>query len=752
MTTDKDERATLTFDEVFAGEIAHIRQTRLDDTLERRITVDPENVAGLALSGGGIRSASFALGVLQALVVERALSRFEYLSTVSGGGYIGCALSWLLSQLPGSGLTPGTFPLSSPLAGTRHAQGTEARLRALDFIRQRGNYLAPSRKLSLLAGMAFVLRGMTATLAVYFGLVLAMLLALHSALLLGNATWRPGAALSNDAAELVTQVITWGAGWIAGLSAAVFFGLSVLSWASPNLAFRPLIGADRRRELRDHPSALPYFVRLFTQRAFGISLQGLLACLGLAGLFYLGPTVDRLLTGQAADALLPVLVGSSGALIAALGKRPQPGQAGRLPVMMVAAALVLIGFLWLAQLLAQRMLVVFIDELHDPAGAAQVAIVVAGLLEVVALFAAWRINANDTSLHRFYRDRLMETFLPDADRLQGGGWEPAAKADAARLDQMCGAGRDAIPYAGPYHLINANVVLTGSARYCFSGRTGDSFLLSPLHVGSDATGWLSTARYGQSEDDGRGITLATAMATSGAAANPNAGVGGTGLTRSRLVSVLMTLLNIRLGYWLVNPARLPVGKSASWPNLLQPAAWNMLGEDLREDSQFLQITDGGHFDNTGVYELVRRRCRLIVLSEAGADERFEFADLASMIERIRVDFAVNVDFIDEFGLERLSSGERAASGYAIARLRYADTGAEGFLVIVKPTLTEGLPADLYARRAQYPSFPHESTADQFFNEAQFEAYRELGYRLARRAVFDIRTDRRLDGISKIWRL
>ena len=173
----------------------------------------------------------------------------------------------------------------------------------------------------------------------------------------------------------------------------------------------------------------------------------------------------------------------------------------------------------------------------------------------------------------------------------------------------------------PLHLVNCNVVMVGASQDRFRGRGGDSFVLSPRFSGSSATGWIETNKLG----DGH-FTLATAVASSGAAASPHAGVAGRGITRNPLVSLLLSLTNVRLGYWIRNPRASQ--KPRDWhkwfpPNLLAPGIrQGLFGSGTTENAFFIELTDGGHFDNTGLYELIRRRVKIIVLSQGSQDLKY----------------------------------------------------------------------------------------------------------------------------------
>ena len=245
---------------------------------------------------------------------------------------------------------------------------------------------------------------------------------------------------------------------------------------------------------------------------------------------------------------------------------------------------------------------------------------------VAAVLSAWLVNSNYVSLGRFYRDRLMEAFMPDYHGALDNTNGPAPEtADGMELHR-------ASPKA-PYHIVNTNVVLINARdrRRCIRG--GDSFILTRDWCGSNATGWRATKEF---MDDG--MTLPTAVAISGAAANPNTGVGGVGLTRSRVVSVLMAFLNLRLGYWVPHPVD---GRQSAVPNHFRPGFFAWL-RGYHERYPFQELSDGGHFENLGIYELIRRRARLILVCDGVADPDFQFEDLQTALRRIGEDFGAKI--------------------------------------------------------------------------------------------------------------
>jgi hypothetical protein len=349
---------------------------------------------------------------------------------------------------------------------------------------------------------------------------------------------------------------------------------------------------------------------------------------------------------------------------------------------------------------------------------------------VLALLTGRVVDLNLITIHRFYRDRLMEAFLPDVDKALRNQTAPAHDADSATLSSMCDGERP----AGPYHIINANLVLTESDERTYRIRGGDSFILSPLLCGSNATGWQPTDDYVGDE-----LTLPTAMAISGAAANPWTGSGGVGVTRNPLVAMLMALMNLRLGFWLPNPKDRSRCKHSFRPHHFNPGLQEVVGGNLTENSPICLLSDGGHFENLGLYELVRRRVRLIVLCDGTADPDYAFADLQNAMARVWTDFGVRIEFDEATTLRQFMPSIEAIyprdvrlseCAYAVAQIIYSDGRTTGHLVYLTTALCKGLRLKLMGYKGANQDFPDQSTADQFFDEEQFEAYRELGYEIA----------------------
>jgi hypothetical protein len=215
------------------------------------------------------------------------------------------------------------------------------------------------------------------------------------------------------------------------------------------------------------------------------------------------------------------------------------------------------------------------------------------------------------------------------------------------------------------------------------------------------------------------LTLSTAFAVSGAAVDPD-----TYATRSRSVSFLMALLNVRLGIWVANPRHAP--RRLRWPAWYELMLREMLGVGLTEKDARVHLADGGHFENLGLYELLRRRCRYIIVSDAGADPGTTLADLGQAVQRARADFGAEVNLCAD-PLFHAGQGLRRQA-HLLGNVIYAD-GTRGEILYLKALLRENLGADIYTYWRTNPEFPNQPTANQFYGELQFDSYRELGRQL-----------------------
>jgi hypothetical protein len=365
---------------------------------------------------------------------------------------------------------------------------------------------------------------------------------------------------------------------------------------------------------------------------------------------------------------------------------------------------------------------------------------------VVAL--GWMADPNALGLHSFYKARLIRAYLGasnPARRVSGSDINDAVRGDDRRLCEITST-----QSGGPYHLINTTLNLVGGRDLTTAQRSAASFVLSPKYCGSVRTGYRSTTEY-----MGGKLTIGAAVAASGAAASPNMG----SRTPTAALAMLLTLFNVRLGLWVPTPHQphWATPQTRLWP-------FYLLKESLLQTndlSSHCYLTDGGHFDNTGLYSLVERGCRYIVLIDNGADSEPCFEDLGEVIRRCRIDFGAKID-LNVQGFRRssrhivdeatnghvaqitLADGRRARVHYVVGDIAYAQSHLDalsgvvaahrprersdvtGTIVWIKPTLIGGESADVTQYGLQNPAFPQQTTADQWFDESQFESYRQLG--------------------------
>lgn len=378
-------------------------------------------------------------------------------------------------------------------------------------------------------------------------------------------------------------------------------------------------------------------------------------------------------------------------------------------------------------------------------------------LALAGILMARVINPNRFSLHAMYRDRLIRAYLGASNRDRDPNpFTGFDEHDNPRMHALW----DKKKFGGKLMpVVNIALNLVSGSKLAWQERKATSFTVSPLHCGSYDVGYRRTnatqgQRYGSeeevpdtaavSEEPGSkpvdepkgplyggddGISLGTAIAISGAAASPNMGYHS-----SPLVTFILTLLNVRLGAWLGNPG--PAGDKTfhlGYPKLgVRPIISEAFG--LTDDTNpYVYLSDGGHFENLGLYEMVLRRCHYIVVSDAGQDPICSFADLGGAVRKIRIDLGIPIVFDEPISIFARSDEEarnKRGRACAIGKIRYSVVDGlgikDGVLIYIKPACYGDEPRDIYEYFKSNEAFPHESTSDQFFSESQFESYRMLG--------------------------
>jgi hypothetical protein len=651
---------TFDFEPVRAAEQAWLARRRAAAGLPE----PNDDLVGLAFSGGGIRSATFNLGVLQALEAGGMLRDVDYLSSVSGGGYAASCYSWLRAQLASLG------PASVFSAALAQVGGS-----VLDWLRGHGKYLVSHRGFSIWTLIASILAATFINVLVLGPLLLFAVFALTLAWL--PVEWPAWLMLPG------THVPQGQHGyWLLlalGVACLALFPLVAT-------AFAVIAGIPHLADVRRVDKLRVFMGRLISigPALIALGLIPIAATLGEMAEHYLSMRHAHAI-GKHASWLAPLLSGIASMVWDHFKSRDNSGR-----LTTIGLSLVVYGLLMLCYHVSVS------GYLRSPE--------FLGLV-VLAVVLAFACDINRLSIHAYYRARLSDAFLPNVESC--GAQEDPGNFRLSEISPQHGA---------PLQLINTTLNTTSSHNERLRSREGASFFFSPVYTGSSATGYRHINTYA-----GGAMALSNAFTTSGAAVDPDMVA-----TKARAVSFLMALLNVRLGYWARNP------KFGHERDPLRPWWWifiarEMLGVGLDEMRRHVHLSDGGGFENLGIYELIRRRVRYLIVTDVGADPQTSLGDLGQAIERVRVDFGAEIDL----GADRLyhdRDNALAQQPYVLGSIRYAD-GSNGQMLYIKPALCAGLTADIYAYWRAHPAFPDEPTSEQFFAEAQFEAYRALGQQI-----------------------
>jgi Patatin-like phospholipase len=390
------------------------------------------------------------------------------------------------------------------------------------------------------------------------------------------------------------------------------------------------------------------------------------------------------------------------------------------------------------------------------------------ILEWIAVIASTFVNINRFSPYAFQRDRLIRGYLAGSRQVRDPDLFTGFDSnDDVHVHELW---PEDIQPRRLFHVINITLDVVSTKRLAWLERKPQSFTVSPLHCGSAHVGFRASKDYGGSytvQTNRQGISLGTAMAISGAG-GPHA---------SPSIAQFLTPFNVRLGWWLGNPG--PAGDRygayrREGPRWAATVLFQELLGQTTDQSPYVYLSDGGHFEALGLYEMVRRRCRLIVVVDAGCDPDFDFEDLGNAVRKIYIDLGVRVTFSSLGNLlnrptskqlraltasepktveKKASEGdnvEKAGSSGAggAAKIPYHAIGTidyqtadgpdskNGTVIYIKPAYhgTEGAAVRSYATANK--TFPHETTADQWFTESQFESYRALGLDIGHTVLCD----------------
>jgi hypothetical protein len=677
-------------------------------------------------SGGGVRSAAFNLGALQVLARTRYLKQARYVAAVSGGSYIAAAIGMVFQKGEG-GSDEKLLERQRPFApGSPEEQ----------YLRNRSSYMAPgaSGKIRLALRVVVGLLVNLALILTFLAVVGAGLALLYRRLFPDLVTglkagkpctggvgcefsasfspelWVPAVAVAGIglAASLLSIVVrlreharermeTWG---VRLLGAAAILALVLVALPALLEVVRDLNGKEANAAT--------------TKGKPPPDVLGPLGFTGIAGVLI--TALLQLRTRVAEPARVLQELGRARRVWRSLGSALRVGLA--YAVAAIAGPLALAAFL-----------VAFVSASLSNDGIVYWG-VVAACAAVCAIIAFW-LDVTSWSLHPFYRRRLCTAFalkrVPDPNVPIGRAVErdfdshppmSQARADGWPTLLVCAA---------------ANISDRGATP---PGRGVTSFTFSAYAIGGPLVGAMGMKRYeALTWQRKRDFTLPAVVAMSGAALSPSMGK----LTRWPL-RFIMGLANVRLGVWVPNPRKVASDsmclrhdegkRKRLYP---KPGARYLARELLglnHIDRKYIYVTDGGHYENLGLVEVLRRGCTNVFCFDASGGE--SFANLGDAVALARSELQVEIE-IDPSPL--LPKGERRlADTDSVAGTITYPNGVRGTLVYSRTVMTAAAPWDVHAYHEADGKFPHNPTADQLYTDQKFEAYRALGMTAATNAV------------------
>lgn len=655
-------------------------------------TAGPE--VGVCCSGGGIRSAAYSLGALQALQQQPGWAKVGVIAAVSGGSYIAGARQILVTESE----KPPTVPFARLSPEEQH-------------LRNRTHYLAPG-----LQGKARAVnrwfRGFLSN--VVFLAAVVWVLGRPLGWFVGS--WSLYPSLRAGEAPAVRSST-----WIS------LFGLYALALVVASL---PLWRRFKKDESRN---------ACFRYADIVLYTLGVIFVLQLAVPFVLVASREIV---ESIGETAAFVVGSVGLLVTGLAAArsivyPYVGRAARtLAGLVVPLAL---AFSWL---------IIANGGTSIALGWGWEAIVT---LAAVAV-AIWLGSRDATlwSVRPFYMRRLA-----DAYSLKLDDNAEVVTVPVAELKPLSQTGATAQP-----DLVICAAANVSKGAITPPGRNALSFTFEPTRVGMPnpragaqwgcATADIERALGG---DRAENMTIISSVATSGAAFSP-----AMGRMTVRSLRMLLAVLNLRLGAWLPNPLWVNAevrtdreAKESGVPRILPYFFKELLGAH-RLDDRFLYVTDGGHWDNLGLVELLRRRCRVIFCFDAGGDQVTTFNAIAEAMSLARTDLGVEIDLRpDTLAPRRRPKRGRptmSPRAFTIGTVRYPESSGAAHLVYCKAAVTESAPWEVRAYQQRNTVFPNHSTLFQLFDDECFEAYRALGehtaasaYRAAAQRGIIVGTDR-----------
>lgn len=788
-----------------------------------------EPVTALCLSGGGVRSACVAMGAMQTLSQPRPgspakppwMDEFDYVISVSGGGYsagarlLACQPNPMVRRstptVPDSTGEGGTirriyarvrFPLRRVLSrlglGTKRIEECDPQGPALserfesgsvefDYLRRRASYIADSPA-ALVRALAEVTKNMIAAFFMIYaaaavigwltGLALAHLAISAFVPMLNHPTVSPGIA----SLALIPHDAAW---WAVGVPVVLAVVLTI-----PLLVCQVSSSNKLSTRIQNLSGQLAASVLCFALAIFALTVA-------LPALMWLAALVDganRQIAAGGISAL--VVLQYATALVAIARKRndnklsTKPGEstgkrsflpAGVVQLGIVLLTLLTLGVIWLLALGLSAFKTFSAIVTHNGSPAFpywQLIISIAAALAVLSC-----MDVTSLSLYPFYRQRLSRVFAVRRDVVgntqQANVYPPS---EMTWLDQYGQANRsEALGRRAPKFVFAAAAAVSGDNKPA-PGLNAVSFVMSADYVGGPELGWLNTSELinvapARLRSD---LTVQSAVAISGAAFASAMGRQNHGF------QTLLAASGARLGTWLPNPRFVKNvkrhSKSGNFPKGLPSVRgisyfYRELFGITRADARLIQVTDGGHYENLGLVEALRRRCRFIICIDSGGDTPPLLGGLADAMRLAKFELGVDIDLDvmpptptgsspngsaherrTVWSVDDLTPGSGSLDGrddqaefvslntrltkatVLVGRIKYpaaADLGPDSFgtLIFAKTVLWEKLPYWLltFAASKGNEQFPHDPTSNQWFNEGQFAAYTELGRQIAMQA-------------------
>lgn len=808
--SDPEYGKAVQWDTVFESEIEYLGYGAADAASKS----DP-NLTGLCLSGGGVRSAIFCSGVLEYLARKDLLRKFDYISTVSGGGYAGSALSYWSykeEQRSDSGISALLPFLSKGASRSDNETEVEATVEMVNPFEYHTAFL---RHMSV--GISRLLTsGIGAKIQISYVIVRSIII--NAIISIGLLTGLFG-LLFNDGLGGVIHFD------LAGLtSAALFPGLGSFEVSRSKYLFLAFSGLGLLSAvfwfLLIPIFSIGSYVKLGTgyiwrktiHRAAGF-LFLIAIIFTLLGFLPFATDTSRppfswfaQLYKQLEDSIttggIGIVVGAAITLYLRYRDEVDQFLGNTLkPLLVIFGAIILIVYTALVSLhLAQSL-----DGNAIP------------LLFAGSLLLAVICNINDVSLWQFYRDQLMETFMPDKENialagkdrrpLTQFGW--ARQADKVRLTDLRTVIKPIERRHPGLHLVNTTLLPWWAPDTKTQLRKGDNFILSPLFCGSDMTQWKRTEDVAKNR-----LTLADAMAASGTPINPKVGFAGLGPTQSWPVAMAKSFLGLRLGYWLrwtkhpnispfgnyIHPGLTYLVKRLFSPEVRGTVSSDLIGKPHEVSPGFLSLSDGGYFDELGLYELIRRKCRLVLICDGSHDPLQAHEAFASLVPHIAEDFGAEIRFDIEFDekwtrrdgidsqtwLKRFSGpqdlsaskiedeypsgAEYAKKGYFLASVTYRENPQQpredgyracrnqtfekseypprGLLIFLRPQMIREVGITTRFYRQKHPSFLYDTKSNDYYSPKQFAAFRDLGMTIASQMDRELVLSNLIDELTK----